>query len=76
MGQIGSPETTVLNQPTLRINPEDGKIQINIFITTSNNYFYYVCIRILTAPADLLEINSEFLSMFQTVTTSEQVNVN
>jgi hypothetical protein len=26
MGQIGCPETSVLNQPTLRNNPEDGII--------------------------------------------------
>jgi hypothetical protein len=29
MGPIGCPETSVLNQPTLCNNPEDGRIQVN-----------------------------------------------
>jgi hypothetical protein len=29
MGAIGIPETSVLNQPKLRNNPEDGRIQLN-----------------------------------------------
>jgi hypothetical protein len=29
MGPTGSPEMSVLKQPTLRINPEDGRFQFN-----------------------------------------------
>jgi hypothetical protein len=29
MRPIGHPETSVLNHPTLRNNPEDGRIQFN-----------------------------------------------
>jgi hypothetical protein len=29
MGPIGIPETSMLNQPTLRNNPEDGRLQVN-----------------------------------------------
>ena len=30
MGTIGSPETSVLNQPTLRNIPEDVRIRVNL----------------------------------------------
>ena len=42
MGQIGSPETSVLNQPTLRNIPEDGSIQISMSLYIRNIVEYPV----------------------------------